>query len=212
MTFGIQILGANGLPIFSSDSSKPKVLLRSGAASLVGGSINSLWTPYVGVSINAGEFVGFELLEGSIFYGACPGTTANSFRLLTNKATNYAVIGDGNISAGFGIEIFDGAGVKILSDNTAVWPRIGKYSGSSASYSHTWTVPSTERVFVFGKSASIINIANSTITYAGLRRSGNNIYAQRGTYGVSTSAYLGTGSLNFGERTLGAQLFSIASI
>ena len=213
MSFGLSIYNSSGSFELTSLVQPPKVLLSTGSAPLNAAQTNTFGLPYVEVSLPSGDsFGGFELLDGATMFGVLPGLSANTVRMATDKATNYAVIGNGSIPAGYGIEIYSPSGDIVLSDTTAVWPIVHKQDLHSSNYTGSVTVSASRRIFVFGISCAIIKISGNVVTYAGIRRSGDTISLVRSSTTVSSSSYLGSGTLNLGERPLSLRLFEISNL
>lgn len=213
MSYGLTIFSGNRTISLSEMVTQPKTLQAIGYAGLNGANWNSFWLPYVEVNVGAMDrYVGFELLDGGEMYGFIPGSSQNIIRLLTNKATNYALIGDSAIPAGYGIEIYNPSGVRVLSDNAAVWPMIASAELNSAAYSMTYSVPASRRVFVFGISSAVIRVSGGYAYFAGIKRNGNTITLYRDSLHIGSTSYLGTGTLDFGERPMSLKLFEVATL
>ena len=208
--FGINVNNESGLLSLSDQMTKPKTKVFSAYCPLQAADISSNWTTFVEINTGANDrFVGFELLDGQIFYGLVPGGSVNSIRMLTNMGTTAAVIGESAIPAGYGIEIYGTDGARVFSDTTAAWPLIFKVDGSTANYNFSVRVNPGDRVFVFGVSCALISISGGRATYAGVMRSGEYVHFLRGTYIVYTPSFLGSGIINFGEKNMSGRLFNI---
>ena len=208
MSYGIEL--GNLLTISERQTPLPS-LISVTAGSLSSALDTSYFQPFVEVpALPQGRFVGFELKVGATFYGVVPGPVEGRRRLLTNMATNYAIIGPAPAHQGAGIEIRNSSNTLVLSDNSAVWPCFYSNLISSSAFSGSVSVAASKRLFVFGISCAITSVNGTTFYYSGLSRTAtevNLIMSSR-----KMQKWFSQGLLNYGHRPLQVEMYEIMNL